>query len=813
MAEDEEVEEESGAPYTILSTQRVDGGSYHRISHPSSSTGVNMTFGLFVPARFASCVVPYDEEEEARKAKSCASFSSKRRGKGSIVPVMFWLSGMTCDDTTFAQQAGSRAFPAASREGIAIVMPDTSPRGDDDDDPPVPDAVGRPDLGKGAGFYVDATEPPWSRHYRMHSYVSSELPSLLERYFGIGEYGVRSICGHAMGGHGALTIALKDPTGWAGVSALSPVCNPTSPRCEWGRRAFDAYLGGVDAGRAHDATVLILGLKSRSGPPFDDILIDYGTEDEFLDQLSTKNFVEAATFRGQSVTCNARTEYDHSYHFVSAYIADHVMFHGVRLRKKRESSNVSIASPASSVVGFSMPIGGDFKTKKAPNPSLIDEYDDVDVDDDDGQGYWDTGGDAVAGRRQSFPDIDYGREERDHDNVGKGIGEGDGMRRRAVQRRASMIPPTIIEAPSSSLHKPQERRASSFSGRDISAPTPDNASGRGIGRDSFEIRQTAIDSIVTTDETLRAMSVLKNIEQNESHLHHWQGPWRSLAERASPPETPTKELIRRSAFLAMSTMTVGAGLVWSLMYVALGEYLAALMPVIYSACMGTTLFICVFRPILIFVGGGGYDFVVKAQLGLILILPFAVHVALGGVERSGGVMLWSFLCPVGAAFFRSTGEGLRWFQVYMCINVILLTKAFWDVENKVAGEDDRMEEGNVMLNSMIYGPLLDGGDIFVDAGDYSSSSLVDYTLSTLAPHSSSETIRKLYFLMKHHREVRHFRRGISSLQLGTRDGIRQVGGDAADEHPPKVNSEADKAGRVPDSFDHVANVTILFMRT
>ena len=238
-------------------------------------------------------------------------------------------------DTNFAQKAGSRAFPAASREGIAIVMPDTSPRGggggdDDDNDPPVPDAVGQYDLGIGAGFYVDATLPPWSRHYNMHAYVSSELPSFLECHFGICGYGCRSICGHSMGGHGALTISLKDPKCWSAVSALAPICNPTNTNCIWGKKAFDAYLdGGVDnAGMAYDAMVLISKIITDE-PPFDDILIDYGTDDEFLDMLSPTIFVEAAKKCGQVVTCNARIGYDHSYHFVSAYVDDHVKFHGV----------------------------------------------------------------------------------------------------------------------------------------------------------------------------------------------------------------------------------------------------------------------------------------------------------------------------------------------------------------------------------------------------------------------------------------------------------------------------------------------------
>jgi hypothetical protein len=224
-----------------------------------------------------------------------------------------------------------------------------------------------------------------------------------------------------------------------------------------------------------------------------------------------------------------------------------------------------------------------------------------------------------------------------------------------------------------------------------------------------------------TDDTLLAsLSEMKLLEEERGHRDRRHpptlGPFRVLAEGASPPDTPTKELIRRSAFLAISTMTVFAGALWALMYVSLGEYLAAAMPAIYSACTGAILVTCVCRPILSASEGGGgtgrgYDFFVDAQLGMILLLPFAVHVALGGVERSGCVMLWSFLCPVGAAFFRSTGEGLIWYRRYMIINVALLAGAFWDATTEGGG------------------------------GSSSSSS------SSSAASSSSETIRKLYFLM------------------------------------------------------------------
>ncbi len=233
------------------------------------------------------------------------------------------------------------------------------------------------------------------------------------------------------------------------------------------------------------------------------------------------------------------------------------------------------------------------------------------------------------------------------------------------------------------------------------------------------MKQSALYSM-QTDGTLQSLSETELLEKerdgrNRNHPSTL-GPWRRLAERASPPDTPTKELIRRSAFLAISTMTVFAGVLWALMYVSLGEYLVALMPLIYSACTGAILVTCVCRPAPSSAddgGGGGYDYFVNAQLGLILLLPFAVHVALGGVERSGCVMLWSFLSPVGAAFFRSTSEGLRWYRIYMIINVALLAGAFWDATTE---------------------------------GDGSSPPPMSSSSSS-SSSSSHETIRKLYFLM------------------------------------------------------------------
>jgi len=264
-----------------------------------------MTFGLFVPSRFTA-----NMDENAINKEN--------------VPVIYWLSGLTCDDTNFAMKAG--AFAHAERERVALVMPDTSPRGED-----VPN-VDSYDLGVGAGFYVNATQEPYTKHYQMYTYVTEELPALLEEQFSIGKQGLRSISGHSMGGHGALTIALKDTNkSWVSVSAFSPICNPT--KCPWGDKAFKAYLGSVDAGLAHDATAL---LSENGATVYDEILIEQGADDNFLSggQLLPENLVEAAKSVGQKVTMNMRDGYDHSYYFIASFIGDHISFHAKRLRSK-----------------------------------------------------------------------------------------------------------------------------------------------------------------------------------------------------------------------------------------------------------------------------------------------------------------------------------------------------------------------------------------------------------------------------------------------------------------------------------------------
>jgi S-(hydroxymethyl)glutathione dehydrogenase/alcohol dehydrogenase len=276
-------------------------------------------------------------------------------------PVLYWLSGLTCDDTNFAIKAGSRAFAAAEIQGIALVMPDTSPRGEG-----VPN-VDSYDLGVGAGFYVNATEEPYSTHYHMYNYITQELPAVLKEEWGIGA--IKGISGHSMGGHGALTIALKSPSEWASVSAFSPICNPT--KCPWGEKAFNTYLGSVEAGQSHDATC-IMDLQSTPIVEFDDILIDQGTSDEFLvGQLKPEAFENAAKKCGQKVTINMREGFDHSYHFIAAFIEAHVEFHGKRLNKKVQSARNDVTIDFSATAG--QPITCRAMVARAPKTPLVVE--------------------------------------------------------------------------------------------------------------------------------------------------------------------------------------------------------------------------------------------------------------------------------------------------------------------------------------------------------------------------------------------------------------------------------------------------------
>ena len=273
----------------------VHGGALRYLKHDSAVTGTPMTLSVFVPA-----------------------------GEGPF-PVVIWLSGLTCTEDNFTTKAG--AYGPAAEHGVIVVAPDTSPRGEGVADDPAYD------LGQGAGFYVDATQEPWAPHFRMESYVTGELIDLIDAEFPTTK--TRSICGHSMGGHGALTLALNHPELFQSVSAFAPISSPT--RCPWGQKALDAYLGDdVSAWARHDAALLIQAGAARGA--YDDILIDQGDADAFLtEQLKPELLVAAAEASGQPLTLRIQPGYDHSYFFMASFIADHIAFHAARLKNAVQS--------------------------------------------------------------------------------------------------------------------------------------------------------------------------------------------------------------------------------------------------------------------------------------------------------------------------------------------------------------------------------------------------------------------------------------------------------------------------------------------
>lgn len=234
------------------------------------------------------------------------------------VPALYWLSGLTCSEQNFIQKAGAQRY--AAEHGIALVCPDTSPRGDG-----VVNADGN-DLGQGAGFYVDATQVPWAEHYRMHEYVVHELPALVEANFPVS--GRRAISGHSMGGHGALTCALRNPGRYRSVSAFAPIVAPS--QVPWGQQAFTAYLGEDRAAwKQYDATELVNAASERLP-----ILIDQGDADEFLEtQLRPWLLQAAADAAGYPVYLRVQPGYDHSYYFIASFIGEHIAHHAKALQR------------------------------------------------------------------------------------------------------------------------------------------------------------------------------------------------------------------------------------------------------------------------------------------------------------------------------------------------------------------------------------------------------------------------------------------------------------------------------------------------
>ncbi|GAC1408389.1 MAG: S-formylglutathione hydrolase [Novosphingobium sp.] len=278
-----------------LSANRSHGGTQFVHRHDSAETGTPMTFSTFVPDH----------------------------APGAKLPVLWFLSGLTCTHANVTDKGEFRA--ACAEHGVILVAPDTSPRGPDSLGGDVPDDEAY-DFGKGAGFYVDATQEPWARNFRMRSYVEKELPALVAAEFPV-DMSRQGITGHSMGGHGALTIALRNPGSFRSVSAFSPIVSPLN--CPWGEKALGGYLGPDRATwREYDACALI-----EDGAKLPDFLIDQGEADGFLaEQLKTELLVAAVAKAGDHGQVRMQPGYDHSYYFISTFAAEHVAWHAARLK-------------------------------------------------------------------------------------------------------------------------------------------------------------------------------------------------------------------------------------------------------------------------------------------------------------------------------------------------------------------------------------------------------------------------------------------------------------------------------------------------
>jgi S-formylglutathione hydrolase len=275
----------------VISRNRSFGGEIQRVQHASASCDCDMVFAIFLP--------PQAEKQP--------------------VPVLYWLSGLTCTDENFTQKAGAQRI--AAELGIAIVCPDTSPRGTD-----FPGEHESYDLGSGAGFYVNATQKPWAQNYRMYDYVTQELPELVEANFPVTDK--RGISGHSMGGHGALVCYLRNPGRYHSVSAFAPICHPSD--CGWGQKALTAYLGDDrNEWMQYDAALLIGDAKEKLP-----LLIDQGTADDFLtDQLKPGSLEQACIASHYPLILRMQEGYDHSYFFIASFIEDHLRHHARTLCK------------------------------------------------------------------------------------------------------------------------------------------------------------------------------------------------------------------------------------------------------------------------------------------------------------------------------------------------------------------------------------------------------------------------------------------------------------------------------------------------
>ena len=271
----------------LIAQQLCFGGEQRRYRHASSSLNCDMTFSVYLPPQ-------------------------AQHGK---VPVLYWLSGLTCTDENFVQKAGAQRY--AAQHGIALIAPDTSPRGEG-----VPDDPEQAwDFGLGAGFYLNASEPPWAKHYRMEQYISEELTALIEAQFPV-DASRAGIFGHSMGGHGAITLGLKYPQVFRSISAFAPICSPS--RCAWGEKALSRYLGDDrERWENHDSSLLIE--RSSVKTP---LLVDQGDADDFMhNQLKPELLQHAAEHAQHPLQLRLQPGYDHSYFFIASFIGEHIAWH------------------------------------------------------------------------------------------------------------------------------------------------------------------------------------------------------------------------------------------------------------------------------------------------------------------------------------------------------------------------------------------------------------------------------------------------------------------------------------------------------
>lgn len=323
---DKKSEAMAASTLALLSEHAVHGGVQRFYQHQSVEIGLPMRFSVFLPDVALTAAGSADgeaaEDAAAKASVELGSGAGEEAGKRALIPGLFYLAGLTCTEETFPTKAAAQQHAAA--HGLALICPDTSPRGAN-----VEGESDAWDFGIGAGFYLDATQAPWSTHYRMYSYIVKELTALVCDALPV-DHTRLGIFGHSMGGHGALVLGLREPELFKSISAFAPIAAPS--HCAWGQKAFSGYLGEDRAAwSAYDASAL---MAARQQPLAHAILIDQGLGDKFLadQQLQPERFEAACAAIGQPLTLRRHARYDHGYYFISSFMSDHIAHHAAILK-------------------------------------------------------------------------------------------------------------------------------------------------------------------------------------------------------------------------------------------------------------------------------------------------------------------------------------------------------------------------------------------------------------------------------------------------------------------------------------------------